>query len=137
MSKPPLSLPPTTDAPLKVTLLIGSSLYSPLSIHLFDLVVPRSAPAPIHPDEASFHPLPEIKHTFRPDQKLPPRPISAIFAVLVLSPWVVLLSLVRCTIPLVPSTYANHVSTVDPSSTHPNASLLTQRPPLHSVPRRV
>ena len=137
MSKPPLSLPPTTDAPLKVTLLIGSSLYSPLSIHLFDLVVPRSAPAPIHPDEASFHPLPEIKHTFRPDQKLPPRAISAIFAVFVLSPWVVLLSLVRCTIPLVPSTYSNYASTVDPSSTHPNASPLAQRPPLHSVPRRI
>ncbi|KIJ99933.1 hypothetical protein K443DRAFT_679613 [Laccaria amethystina LaAM-08-1] len=100
MSKPPLSLPPSTDAPLKVTLLIGSSLYSPLSIDLFDLVVPRSAPAPIHADEASFHLLPEIKHTFRPDQKLPPRPISAIFTVLVLSPWVVLLSLWTQVVPI-------------------------------------
>ena len=137
MSKPPLSLPPTTNAPLKVTLLIGSSLYSPLSIHLFDLIVPRSAPAPIHPDEVSFHPLPEIKHTFRPDQKLPPQPISAIFTVLVLSPWVVLLSLVRYTIPLFPSMYTNHASAVDPSSTHPDASPLAQRPPLHSVPWRL
>ena len=137
MSKPPLSLPPTTDVPLNVTLVIGSSLYSPLSVHLFDLVVPRSAPAPIHPDEASFHPLPEIKHTFRPDQKLPPRPVSAIFTVLVLFPWVVLLRLVCHIIPLFPSTYTNHISTVDPNSTHPDASPLARRPPLHSVPRGV
>ncbi|KAG5635309.1 hypothetical protein H0H81_011771 [Sphagnurus paluster] len=102
MAKPPLSLPPTSDAPLQVTLLIGSPLHSPLSVALFDLVVPASQPAPVHPDEASFHPLPEIHHTFRPEQKLPPKPISAIFSVLVLSPWVVLLGLWAQTAPRVP-----------------------------------
>ncbi|KAG6822034.1 hypothetical protein H0H87_004588, partial [Tephrocybe sp. NHM501043] len=93
MAKPPLSLPPTSDAPLKVTLLIGSPLHSPLSVPLFELVVPASQPALVHPDEPSFHPLPEIHHTFRPEQKLPPRPISILFSAVVLAPWVVLLGL--------------------------------------------
>ncbi|TFK34474.1 oligosaccharyl transferase delta subunit [Crucibulum laeve] len=93
LARPPLSLPPTTDAPLKVSLIIGSSQYSPLSAELFDLILPLSHPAPVHPDEASFHVLPEIKHTFRPEQKLPPRVISAFFAGLVVAPWAVLLGL--------------------------------------------
>jgi oligosaccharyltransferase complex subunit delta (ribophorin II) len=77
-----------------VTLLIGSSLYDPLSVELFDLILPLSLPAPEHPDAASYHPLPEIKHTFRPDHKVPPRLISAVSAALVVAPWVILLSLV-------------------------------------------
>ncbi|KIL63121.1 hypothetical protein M378DRAFT_179387 [Amanita muscaria Koide BX008] len=93
MAKPPSSLPPTTSAPLLVTLLIGTPDYSPLSADLFDLYVLPSQPAPVHPEEASFHPLPEIQHTFRPEQKLPPRPISAFFALAVLAPWTVLLTL--------------------------------------------
>lgn len=95
MAKPPLYLPPTTDTPLQVSLLIGSPTHSPLSLTLFDLKVPASLPPPVHPDEASFSPLPEIHHTFRPAQKLPPRPISAIFSAVVLSPWLILLGLVR------------------------------------------
>ncbi|KAI0070111.1 oligosaccharyl transferase delta subunit [Panus rudis PR-1116 ss-1] len=94
MAKPPASIPPTTaDVPLKVELIIGSFVHSPLKVELFDLFLPASQPAPQHPDEPSFHPLPEIHHTFRPEQKLPPRFISAVFAALVLSPWVVLLGL--------------------------------------------
>ncbi|KAG6865963.1 hypothetical protein C0991_010219 [Blastosporella zonata] len=93
MARPPLSLPPTSDAPLKVTLLIGSPLHSPLSVSLFDLVVPASQPPTVHPDEASFYPLPEIHHAFRSEQKLPPRPISMLFSAVVLSPWLVLLAL--------------------------------------------
>ena len=77
-----------------MTLLIGSALYDPLSIELFDLILPPSLPAPEHPDAASYHPLPEIKHTFRPDHKVPPRFISAVSAALVVTPWVILLSLV-------------------------------------------
>ena len=95
MARPPLSIPPTSTAPLKVTLLLGSYLHSPLKIELFDLYVPASHPPIPHPDEASFHPLPAIEHTFRPEQRLPPKPISAAFAALVLSPWVVLFGLVR------------------------------------------
>lgn len=96
MARPPTSLPPTTATdPLKVSLIIGSFEHAPLKQDLFDLILPASQPEPQHPDEASYHPLPTIEHTFRPDQKLPLRPISAVFAVLVLSPWVVLLGLVR------------------------------------------
>lgn len=95
MAKPPLSLPPTLKDPLKVTLIVGSHVHSPLKVELFDLYVPASHPPPQHPDEASFHPLPVIQHTFRPDQKLPPTTISAAFSALVLAPWVVLLGLVR------------------------------------------
>jgi len=96
LSRPPLSLPPTPKGhPLKVTLLVGSSQYDPLSVEVFDLVLPRSQPAPEHPEEVTFHPRPDIKHTFRPDHKLPPQFISAIFVGLVLSPWAVLLGLVR------------------------------------------
>ena len=88
-------LPPTPKGdPLRVTLLIGSSLHDPLSVDLFDLILPLSLPAIEHPDAASYQPLPEIKHTFRPDHKVPPRIISAVSAALVVAPWVVLLSLV-------------------------------------------
>lgn len=94
MAKPPLSLPPTSGAPLKVFLFIGSPNYSPLKAELFDLYVPASGyPAP-HLEEASYHPLPVIEHTFRAEQKLPPSAISAAFALAVFSPWIVLLGLV-------------------------------------------
>ncbi|KAF7984704.1 hypothetical protein HWV62_13006 [Athelia sp. TMB] len=93
MARPPASLPPTTSAPLKVSLLLGSFVHDPATIELFDLVVPASQPPPVHPDEASFHILPTLHHTFRPEQKLPPRFISAVFSGLVLSPWVLLLAL--------------------------------------------
>lgn len=95
MARPPSSLPPTTTAPLKVTLLLGSFVHDPASIELFHLYVPASQTPAQHPEEASFHVLPSIEHTFRPEQKLPPRTVSAVFACLVLSPWVLLLSLVR------------------------------------------
>ena len=105
LSKPPLSLPPTPKSdPLRVTLLIGSSLHDPLSVDLFDLILPLSLPAPEHPDAASYHPLPEIKHTFRPDHKLPPRFISAVSAALVVAPWAILLNLVSS---FPPSTVSN------------------------------
>ena len=78
-----------------MTLLIGSSLHDPLSVELFDLILPRSLPAPEHPDAPSYRPLPEIKHTFRPDHKSPPRFISAVSALVVVAPWVILLSLVK------------------------------------------
>ncbi|KAF8995584.1 oligosaccharyl transferase delta subunit [Cyathus striatus] len=94
VSKPPLSLPPTSlNDPLSVTLILGSTIYSPLKVDIFDLVLPPSLPVPAHPDEASFHVLPEIQHTFRPEQKLPPRPVSALFSLMVIAPWVVLVGL--------------------------------------------
>jgi hypothetical protein len=95
MARPPSSLPPTKEAPLQVTLLLGSFKHAPEKIDLFDLHVPASHPPPVHPEEASFHPLPPIAHTFRPEQVLPPKYISAVFAGAVLTPWVVLLALVR------------------------------------------
>jgi len=95
MAKPPSSIPPTSTAPLKVTLLLGSFIHSPAKIELFDLYLPASHPPSQHPDEASFHVLPTIQHTFRPEQKVPPKFISAAFAAFVVSPWVILLALVH------------------------------------------
>ncbi|CAK5279991.1 unnamed protein product [Mycena citricolor] len=92
MSKPPLSIPPTTSSPIEVTLILGAAKYSPATMHLFDLTLPESG-APIHPEEPTFHLLPVIEHSFRPPQKVPPRPVSALFAILTLSPWAVLLGL--------------------------------------------
>jgi len=70
-------------------------VHAPAKYDLFDLYIPASQAPPEHPDEAAFHVLPTIEHTFRPEQKLPPRFISAVFAAAVLSPWVVLIGLVR------------------------------------------
>ena len=56
-----------------------------------------SQPPPAHPDEPAFHPLPEIKHTFRPDQRVPPIAVSGFFALLVASPLLVLFGMVRIT----------------------------------------
>lgn len=89
MARPPSSLPPTSTAPLHVSLLIGSFVHDPLKVELFDLILPESAPVPMHPDEPHFHPQPEIQHTFRADPKSPPRVISLVFAGGVLAPWVV------------------------------------------------
>lgn len=94
MKKPPLWLPPTTDKPLEVSLIVGSFKYTPIKHTLFKLTLPKSQPPPTHPDEPSFHPLPEITHTFRPGERIPPSFISGIFAVATLAPWVVLLGLV-------------------------------------------
>lgn len=95
MAKPPSSLPPTTSSPLKVSLLLGSFEHDPARYELLDLVLPASQPAPQHADEATFSLLPEIAHTFRPDQKLPPKAISAAFSALVTAPWLALFFLVR------------------------------------------
>ncbi|KAH0826650.1 oligosaccharyl transferase delta subunit [Lanmaoa asiatica] len=93
MARPPPSLPPTTDRPLAVSLILGSFVHDPATFDLFDLYVPTSStPAP-HPDEASFHPQPPIAHAFHPEQKLPLKIVSALFTALVLAPWVALLAL--------------------------------------------
>ncbi|EAU89445.1 hypothetical protein CC1G_07671 [Coprinopsis cinerea okayama7 len=93
LQKPPLYLPPTGDAPLQVSLIIGSPDYDPISTQLFDLQLPRSQPPPVHPDEVTFHPRPELFHTFRPEQKLPPKFVSLVFAGIALAPWAVLMGL--------------------------------------------
>ncbi|KAJ7071212.1 oligosaccharyl transferase delta subunit [Mycena amicta] len=41
MAKPPASIPPTTTDPLEVTIIIGHPDHSPLSLHLFDLILTR------------------------------------------------------------------------------------------------
>ncbi len=94
MARPPASLPPTTENPLKVSLYLGSFVHDPVQYELFDLVVPPSQPPAQHPDEAAFHPRPEIVHTFRPEQKVPPKFISALFTLFLAAPWIVLLGLV-------------------------------------------
>ena len=96
MGRPPSSLPPTSpDSTLKVSLIVGSFVHKPLTVDLFDLVIPASQPVVPHPEEVHYHPQPAIEHAFRPAQKTPPAFISAVFSVLVLAPWVVLIGLVR------------------------------------------
>lgn len=113
MAKPPTSLPPSGSAPLSVTLILGSFVHSPATIHLFDMQIPPSLPAPQHPEEASFYLLPEIQHTFRPEQKVPPTVISGFFTLLVLAPWVVLVGLVRPGLSVYPFPYTSaHVHRV-------------------------
>lgn len=105
MSKPPASLPPTpatsnsthtssSTNPLSVSLILGSFTHSPAQGRLFDLILPPSQPAPSHPDEVTFHPQPELFHTFREDPTSPPKVISLLGAGIVFAPWVVLLGLV-------------------------------------------
>ncbi|KAF5356930.1 hypothetical protein D9756_006502 [Leucocoprinus leucothites] len=94
MAKPPLSFPPTVEGvPLQVTLYLGKPDYTPVAVELFDLYVPASLPPSVHPEEADFHPLPVIKHTFAPAQKLPSKFVSTLFSGLVLAPWALLLGL--------------------------------------------
>jgi oligosaccharyltransferase complex subunit delta (ribophorin II) len=93
MMRPPASIPPTTHNPLEVSLILGSFVHAPAQYDLFDLYIPASQTPAEHPDEASFHVLPAIQHTFRPEQKSPPQFISAVFAAAVLSPWLVLIGL--------------------------------------------
>ncbi|KAI0044947.1 hypothetical protein FA95DRAFT_1608110 [Auriscalpium vulgare] len=105
MARPPASLPPSGAAPLKVSLILGSFVHTPATVELFDLVVPPSLSA-VHPDEQTFHPLPEIQHTFRPEQKVPPKAVSAVFTGIVLSPWLVLIGLWGYLQPRVPHLFS-------------------------------
>ncbi|KAH7922761.1 hypothetical protein BV22DRAFT_1094055 [Leucogyrophana mollusca] len=93
MARPPASIPPTSSAPLEVSLILGSFVHDPAKYDLFDLYIPASQPAPTHADAAMFSPRPAIQHTFRPAQSLPPKAVSALFAGAVLAPWAVLLGL--------------------------------------------
>lgn len=93
MARPPASLPPTSNRPLEVSLILGSFVHEPAKFDLFDLFVPPSQTSAPHVDEAKFHEQPSIHHSFRSEQKLPPKFVSAMFSALVLSPWVVLLGL--------------------------------------------
>src|SRR6185437_675186 len=87
MAKPPPSLPPSGAEPLKASLILGSYVHSPVKWDLFDIQLPPSLPASVLPEEELYYPRPTIEHTFRPDQKAPPRVVSALFSLLVLSPW--------------------------------------------------
>jgi len=93
MAKTSAWLPPSTDAPLDVSLIIGSFKYQPIHQPLFKIILPPSAPAPTTPDAVLYSAQPEIQHTFRPEAKIPMKGISAIFALATLAPWVVLLGL--------------------------------------------
>ncbi|KZT65304.1 hypothetical protein DAEQUDRAFT_677061 [Daedalea quercina L-15889] len=109
MARPPTSLPPTTSDPLKVSLILGSSTHSPVQYELFDLYVPASQPPPAHPDEVAFAPRPEITHTFRPEQRIPAKAVSAFFALFVFWPWIVLLGFWFEIGPRVPHLFSPHI----------------------------
>ena len=112
MARPPASLPPTSTNPLKVSLILGSFVHSPAEYDLFELYVPASQPPPTHPDEAAFAPRPEITHTFRPEQRIPAKAVSAFFGAFVFWPWLVLLGLVRPRPVQVPPQFADGASHV-------------------------
>ncbi|TFY56725.1 hypothetical protein EVJ58_g7459 [Rhodofomes roseus] len=108
MARPPTSLPPTTTNPLKVSLILGSFTHSPAQYELFDLYVPASQSPPAHPDEAAFAPRPEITHTFRPEQRIPAKAVSAFFAAFVFWPWLVLVGFWFEISPRVPHLFSPH-----------------------------
>ncbi|KAI0738966.1 oligosaccharyl transferase delta subunit [Daedaleopsis nitida] len=110
MARPPASLPPTGSNPLKVSLYLGSFVHDPSEHELFDLIVPPSQSPAQHPDEAAFHSRPEIVHTFRPEQKLPPKFVSAVFTLLLAAPWVVLLGLWAHIRPQVPHLFSTSIA---------------------------
>lgn len=93
MSRPPASLPPTTDAPLSVSLILGSFTHSPATVPLFNLKLPASAPVPTHPLAKHYAPQPLIAHKFNPEPSQPPQAISAVFTMVALTPWIVLVGL--------------------------------------------
>ncbi|KAF8761103.1 Oligosaccharyltransferase subunit Ribophorin II [Rhizoctonia solani] len=68
ISRPPVSLPPTTENPLSVSLILGSFTHTPRTVPLFNLRLPPSAPV-----------------------------VSATFAAIALAPWLVLAGLVGLT----------------------------------------
>ncbi|EPT00561.1 hypothetical protein FOMPIDRAFT_1030401 [Fomitopsis schrenkii] len=109
MARPPASLPPTTTNPLKVSLILGSFVHAPAQYELFDLYVPASHPPPTHPDEVAFAPRPEITHTFRPEQRIPAKAVSAFFGAFVFWPWFVLLGFWYEIGPRVPHLLSPHI----------------------------
>ncbi|KAH9939549.1 oligosaccharyl transferase delta subunit [Amylocystis lapponica] len=99
MARPPAALPPSGAAPLEVSLLLGSFAHAPAQHALFALRVPASAPAGAGADEGA---LPEIAHTFRAEQRVPARAVSAVFAAAAFAPWAVLVGLWARVRPSVP-----------------------------------
>lgn len=81
--------------PSKSLLLFGLFVHSPAQCDLYDLVVPESRPPPQYQDKAYFHPLPEITHSFRPEQRISAKVASAFFAMFVFWLWFVLLGFLR------------------------------------------
>src|SRR5258708_18208609 len=93
--RPPPGIPPTVRGTvLNVDLILGSFTRVSSTVPLLKLKLPASLPVPPHPEESMYHARPTIYHTFRGEQRTPPKPISLIFVGLALSPWVLLLSLV-------------------------------------------
>jgi len=95
MRRPPPQLPPTpTATPLNVSLLLALPPHAPLNLNLLQLQLPLSEPVSVHPEEYLYHPQSEIFHTFRADERVPPRIVSLLGAGAVAAPWAVLLLLV-------------------------------------------
>ncbi|KAI0035431.1 oligosaccharyl transferase delta subunit [Vararia minispora EC-137] len=109
MARPPSSLPPTGDTPLKVSLFLGSFVHDPAKYDLFDLAIPGSAPVAQHPEAELFRPRAAIYHTFRPEPKIPPVAISGIFTCAVLAPWLALLGLWAAVRPTVPHLFSPNI----------------------------
>jgi len=80
-----------------VDLILGSFTRTSSTISLLKLKLPPSLPVAPHPEESLYHPKPPIYHTFREEQRMPPKVLSLLFVAITLSPWGVLFLLVcRC-----------------------------------------
>ncbi|KAF8308258.1 oligosaccharyl transferase delta subunit [Clavulina sp. PMI_390] len=92
--RPPPGIPATSDdTVLTVDLILGSFTRKSSTVPLLKLKLPASMPVAPHPEELLYHAKPLISHTFRGEQKMPPKVISLVFAAVALSPWVVLAGL--------------------------------------------
>ena len=137
MSKPPSSLPPTPNGgPLQVSLILGSFKYTSASYKLFELYLPKTLPAPAHPEEHLYKYRPPIHHTFREAPRLPPKVISLVFAGAVLAPWVVLLGLVSSLRSCLVNVSNSQTSAVS-HPTLPQQPLLTQNLAFRRASRRI
>lgn len=101
ISRSPISLPPSGEDPLSVSLILGSFTHSPLSVPLFNLRLPASAPVTPHPLDKHYAPQPLIAHTFNPEPTQPPKVISGVFTIAAVAPWLILAGLLsQIAIPL-------------------------------------
>jgi len=86
--RPPPGIPATSeDTILSVDLILGSFTRTSSTISLLKLKLPPSLPVVPHPEESLYHPKPPIYHTFREEQRMPPKVLSLLFVAIAFSPW--------------------------------------------------
>ncbi|KAI8910668.1 Dolichyl-diphosphooligosaccharide--protein glycosyltransferase subunit Swp1 [Powellomyces hirtus] len=74
-------------------LYIASHDVIPVSYNVGDIELSFTAPQKEESVWDIFHPLPEIKHQFRADEKMPNQLLSSVFSLGVLAPWLLLIGM--------------------------------------------